>query len=481
MDLVPATDSGHGAYTGEASRRSSPVGWRRARSWTQTLSVILFIGLVFSVKTPWGRVLPHDLFVRFDPLVALLNSVAARCVAEHALLALGFLLLTALMGRVFCGWICPLGAAIDAVGALTGRKRRQVSLLRLGSIRFWLLGGLVGAAVFRLNFAQWLDPLVMSARALHVPTGAKVGLTVALAAWGLLATAMGLSLLARRFWCRALCPLGALLSVVGARARFRRRMAEGCRTCGACTTECPLGNPAGDAAGDCLLCRRCESVCSQQAIHFAWRSCGAQEGTPASAKLGFDRSKRRMFGVLGGLVIGGVAGFSLRGRPSRPVLRPPGAKREREFSARCVGCGACWTVCPTGGLRPVLAWTRLETAFSPELVPRIGPCLPECVACGTVCPTGAIGRLTPQKKLLARIGVAVIDRERCLPWAGVQRCVICVDACPPPCRAIELRKIESGKFLPVVDASRCTGCGICEHRCPAPGDAAIRVKASACF
>ncbi|MBM3891364.1 MAG: 4Fe-4S dicluster domain-containing protein [Verrucomicrobia bacterium] len=110
------------------------------------------------------------------------------------------------------------------------------------------------------------------------------------------------------------------------------------------------------------------------------------------------------------------------------------------------------------------------------LAPRVGPCLPHCTACGEACPSGAIAKLSAGQKLVVRIGVAVLDEGRCLPWAFQQRCVICLDACPAEFRAIELRPIAPREFRPYVVESACTGCGICEHRCPVPGEAAIRVR-----
>ena len=165
-------------------------------------------------------------------------------------------------------------------------------------------------------------------------------------------------------------------------------------------------------------------------------------------------------------------------RRSGPTpLRPPGAPNERRFAARCVGCGACLVVCPTGGLLPLVSAHRLDAAFSPRLVPRVGPCLEECTACSEVCPTGAIEKISAKDKARIPIGLAVLDRSRCLPWARGERCVICLDACPSDYGAIELRPTQSGPFHPYVKRSLCTGCGICEHKCPLEGESAIRVIA----
>ncbi|MDY0166826.1 MAG: 4Fe-4S dicluster domain-containing protein [Thermoguttaceae bacterium] len=132
-------------------------------------------------------------------------------------------------------------------------------------------------------------------------------------------------------------------------------------------------------------------------------------------------------------------------------------------------------VCPTEGLLPQLSFARLDAAFAPQLVPRQGPCLPDCTACGEACSTGAIARISAEEKAAAPIGLAEIDHSRCLPWASGDRCTICLDACPPEYRAIELRRTGPGEFRPFVVESSCTGCGVCGHRCPLDGAAAIRV------
>ncbi|MHC4433391.1 MAG: 4Fe-4S dicluster domain-containing protein [Planctomycetota bacterium] len=108
-------------------------------------------------------------------------------------------------------------------------------------------------------------------------------------------------------------------------------------------------------------------------------------------------------------------------------------------------------------------------------MPRLGPCLSDCTACGQVCPTGAIARIPVESKKKIQIGLAVIDRARCQPWADGERCVICLDACPPDYGAIELRRTAAGEFRPYVREQQCTGCGICEHKCPTEGESAIRV------
>jgi len=214
---------------------------------------------------------------------------------------------------------------------------------------------------------------------------------------------------------------------------------------------------------------------SQGAISFQFaRPAPPWPAMPPQAQPA-DAGRRVMLMSLTGLVLGCAVPLSGKRQSQSAWLRPPGAVPEEQFLARCVGCGACLSVCPTGALQPILSSSRLDALFSPQLVPRLGPCAPDCTACGGACFSGAIARFAVEQKPRLRVGVAVIDQARCLPWAEGQRCVVCVDACPPQCGAIQLRPIAPGQFRPVIEPSRCPGCGIREYRCPLPGQAAIRV------
>jgi ferredoxin len=160
-------------------------------------------------------------------------------------------------------------------------------------------------------------------------------------------------------------------------------------------------------------------------------------------------------------------------------------KDEAEFLSACIRCGACFDVCPTSGLQPALTQAGASGLWTPVLQPRLGFCDYTCTACGHVCPTGAIPPLRLSTKRRQVIGVAVIDRNTCLPWAQNTTCAVCWELCPVPKRAIKLGKGRtvvgpSGGELwirnPSVVSERCTGCGICENRCPVQGTPAITVR-----
>ncbi|HOK45469.1 MAG TPA: 4Fe-4S dicluster domain-containing protein [Bryobacteraceae bacterium] len=168
---------------------------------------------------------------------------------------------------------------------------------------------------------------------------------------------------------------------------------------------------------------------------------------------------------------------------SPALIRPPGAVAEDEFLARCVRCGECMRVCPTNALQPARGeggWTALWT---PVLNMKTGYCEYECNLCSQVCPTHAIESLTLEQKQKVRIGTAFFDRNRCLPYASARTCIVCEEHCPTPKKAIWFEEVSvlrpDGQRItvkqPRVDLELCTGCGICENKCPIADERGVRV------
>jgi ferredoxin len=197
---------------------------------------------------------------------------------------------------------------------------------------------------------------------------------------------------------------------------------------------------------------------------------------PSAAKLDL---KRR------GLIVGGIAGASTallarssalgQGRTFSPeLIRPPGSTAEDDFLAKCIRCGECMKVCPTNAIQPALNEGGITGLWTPVLKMRLGYCEYECTLCSQVCPTQAIQRMPLEEKQKIKIGLAFFDRNRCLPYASARTCIVCEEHCPTPKKAIwfeEVQVMTSAKTLttvkqPHVDPALCTGCGICETKCP---------------
>ena len=513
---------------------------RKARTISQIFFLLVFFALlVLTTMRPASTGSsdihlrgPLRLFFLLDPLVAISNALATHALYRGLLLSLIVLLPTLFFGRFFCGWICPMGTLQHFIGGMRSEAKRGKQRLESNRYKRWqtikyviLIAGLV-AAVFGSMAIGTLDPFSLLVRSLglallpafnfatraiiapmehsqfaairtageslHTALQATVldfrqaHFTQALVLGILFLLILWASLRVTRFWCRALCPLGALLGAVSRWSILGlHKDPDKCDNCNRCLLNCQGGDdPLGTVPwhkSECLTCLNCVDSCPQHALKFQLFRNEREVATP-------DLGRRR---TLTGLAAGAAAVPLMRANTGlgksrdERLLRPPGAVDEADFLSRCIRCGECMKVCPNNSLHPTLTQAGLEGLWTPTLVPRIGYCEPSCVLCSEVCPTGAIWQLTPnQKGWVAgnatqqnqpiRLGTAFYDRGRCLPWALATDCIVCEEWCPVSPKAIyveEAQVVDSAgntKTLkqPRVDPSRCVGCGACEYACP---------------
>jgi MauM/NapG family ferredoxin protein len=165
------------------------------------------------------------------------------------------------------------------------------------------------------------------------------------------------------------------------------------------------------------------------------------------------------------------------------LVRPPGALEEGEFLGKCIRCGECMKVCPTNAIQPAMFEAGLEEMWTPVLKQELAYCEYKCNMCTQVCPTGAIQKMTLEEKKKVKIGLAHVDKSRCLPYAYARMCQVCYEHCPLPEKAITLTDVKvmtaSDTSItvkqPHVNIDLCIGCGICQNKCPVSDQAAIRV------
>ena len=556
-DVVSQQPLGAWRTRGAAKR---PLSVHRFRRVIQTAFLLLFLALLTLTVWPVGSLFLGG-FLLSDPLLAI-NSLANGVVKWELLLAIPVILSPLFIGRAFCGYVCPLGFLVELFGPR--RERHPGDRTRKVLRRVPLFGLVVVVMMILLGSAAFLvfDPLSIFTRSVttlvypalsrgltlagdllyKVPpfrgavdsvtnflTGRivfsqglvyKLQLVILIMFVGILAV----SYFERRLWCRHLCPLGALLGLVGRGAIFGRVVdAEKCSSCEACAAKCPMDAIRDEGCStDTSRCQgglECKDACPQQAIRWGYKPRRQYE---------YDPSRRALLKGAGLAFIGTFFLFSGLGRIQRNsmLIRPPGARNEESFLATCARCGQCLKVCPTNVIQPAVFAAGVEGFFTPQLDFRHGYCDWNCNECGKVCPTQAIRKLTLEKKRVTMIGRAYVDRNRCIPWSEGRECLVCQELCPTPSKAVifgvgdavfqggrvppNLDTSEGGSSaseggssateggssagassstdtssatpatipvkLPYVVPELCIGCGICEFNCPVNNEAAIRVR-----
>lgn len=500
--------------------------WVVLRRLSQTSFLLLFVYVLWSTTYPLNGPISPQLLFKINPLVMIFTSISERVVLPGIAIAAAVLALTVLLGRFFCGWLCPLGSTADLVGCFRGkgeRGREEIDSVntKLKKPKFFLLAAITVFALTGLQLAWIFDPLATFARFVSlnlIPTvtfavdksfawvisnfnlrgpvydlyrslkSSLLGINIhffshSFAIFIFFAAICGSALYVPRLWCRCLCPLGAIYAMTAKAALMSRTVSE-CKNCKTCKSNCRMGAIRDDSSysrGECILCMDCIYDCPTNITRFAWplpKKIRPVSGVSTAHKEGIER---RDFLLLSILAVSSL-GFRfdlLRSRRERNVIRPPAALEEDEFINRCVRCGNCMKVCPTNGLQPVSFQSGLQGVWTPQLVPEIGYCEYNCTLCGRTCPTGAIRRLSLEQKHAAVLGLAKIDRSICIPWKENRQCVVCEEHCPTPDKAIKLKTdIVDGVTVlrPLVDGNLCVGCGICQTKCPTSPIRSIKVS-----
>jgi len=426
------------------------------------------------------RAWPVNWFLQLDPLVAFGTILTTQKLYWPLLWALASVILTIIFGRFFCGWVCPFGSLHHFVGFLSNRKKKLSQKIQLNKyrkaqcIKYFILVVFLAMAAFPSVGVTLqtglLDPIPLVTRSFNLvllPIAdraanlASVTIRFYELGWLILAiflTAVFLNLIIPRFYCRFICPLGALFGILGRFAIWRigKNQTE-CIDCKLCERSCEGGcEPSGNIRiSECVLCFNCRRDCKQQLISYQTQPSLAGEITnPDISRRGFVLSLASGVFAVPAVRLSNKLGSNWHHK----VIRPPGALAEKEFLKRCIKCGQCMRVCPTNVIQPGSIEAGLENLWTPILNPRIGSsgCQLNCVACGQVCPTSAIRPITLSEKLgidefadvgPIKMGTAFFDRNRCLPWAMDKPCIVCEENCPVSPKAIYTRE----EFITVRD------------------------------
>ena len=475
------------------------------RRTTQIALFCLFTLFFFMTTQNLHSVLgvPVNLFMTMDFLNTLKNSIASHHIPIYALgPGIFILLLTLWGGRIFCGWICPLGTSIDIGDKLLFRKGRLFYSKKRSDTRFfrdWKYGYLLvglGALVFGVDVLSFGDPISLITRTFtfcfyapvayiwngvinvgaHVGVGRVVdslggnmdtwsiqtlsywnGLPVLLMFMGVI----GLSGYQERFWCRNLCPYGGLLALVSRISILRHFIkADGCIHCKKCEFQSRMGSyenldknakePIQHSISECIQCFRCETVCPTDVIQIQARiPAGIKEALKLAPKgealrpepqTSIDLGRR---GVIGGIAAGMLYATAAKGNAGEYQ----GVMRRYHHNNKA--------------MRPPAALPESEF---------LAACT-RCAECMKVCPTNALQPATFET------GIQGLWTPLLVPSTGpcAEKCTSCGDVCPtgairPFTWQDKRYKLKMG--LANVNRSTCVAwnggrdCIVCAEVCP---------------
>jgi polyferredoxin len=502
-------------------------------------ALFIWFCIVSTLGDQWRQLRgwPVNWILELDPLVGLGTLLSTGTLYAGLLWSLATVVLTILLGRFFCGWMCPLGSIHQFTGYLAKRKKSikmRVELNRYHpaqSLKYWVLVFLLSmagagmaidvlrlprtatvglAAVIALGLSaiiilvirpmavnvknavaavlligggwvlisflfpgDWrptpslqiglLDPIPLVYRSINLivlPLIDRTNLMISssprlYAGTWLIATifliSVALNLISPRFYCRFVCPLGALFGVLGRFALWRiGKVRKECIDCHLCEKNCEgaCQPTTRIRTAECVLCLNCIDDCHHGLMGYrSVPSAGGEIVTP-------DLSRREFLVA----AVSGAAAIPLLRIGGRPgpdwnpnLVRPPGSLAEEQFLSRCIKCGQCMRICPTNVIHPAGLTAGLEGLWTPVLNFRIGTsgCQYNCIACGNLCPTAAIRPISLEERQginryaaqgPIKIGTAFVDRGRCLPWAMDRPCIVCQENCPVSPKAIFTRE-----------------------------------------
>ena len=232
----------------------------------------VLILIIYSITNPSS---PIKLIWRLDPIISLNAILTGTSVPFFSLIPAVIMIIAAIFfGRIFCGWVCPMGLIQDF--SSFGKKKKWIpEWFRLIKYAI-LLGGLILPVFLDWTFLEWLTPLPLFTQAL-VPFRVGISWThggIAIFILSVIFSAVS----EKRAWCRYICPLGAVLSLSSIFKYLRMRVEKDkCINCLKCDKHCSMGvmdveNQSGlrwDT--ECILCINCRDLCPTNAIRVSKR------------------------------------------------------------------------------------------------------------------------------------------------------------------------------------------------------------------
>ena len=466
------------------------------------------------------------LFLDFTGVIHHWLGWMAKVQALEAVLAINtvviavLVLLTLILGRIYCSVICPLGVMQDLFGWIGKRAKKnrysyspEKRWLRYTMLVVFIAPLVTGGGIIVQLLAPYsafgrimtmiLQPVwkwgnnLLAAMAESMDSYAFYEVDVWLKSMPvLLIAALTLLILLLLAWrngrtyCNTICPVGTVLSFFSRFSLLKIHFdSDKCRNCSLCSKNCKAAcidyKTHTVDHSRCVTCGDCLDSCKFGALKYGLspkHKKTEENSTPADAG-------KRSFLVASAMVTtaaalaqeekivdGGFADLEDKVAPTRQTpLTPPGSLSDKNLSQRCTGCQLCVSECPNHVLRPS---TDLMHLMQPTMSYERGFCRPECTRCSDVCPAGAIRPLDDIEKSSIQIGHAVWIKKNCIPVTKGVECGNCANHCPAG--AIEMVALdeedEESPFVPAINESACIGCGACEYVCPSRPFSAIYVE-----
>ncbi len=239
----------------------------RARSRQQIRRVLLVITFLL---------IPVTIFY-ISPIVVMMGA-GEGIVAGGLLLYIALFLVSLVAGRLWCGWLCPMGACQELCQPVMKRTVPDGwrNTIKYGVTVLWL--GMLGYSFMKAGGISAVDPFYGTVSGISI-TSLQILMIVVIIFSSIVIVAF---IAGRRGFCHVLCPIAAIMvagrkirSLVGWPALELTGEGDRCIDCGKCSKKCPMGLDVQGMVrkdsmehADCILCAACADTCPRQAITY---------------------------------------------------------------------------------------------------------------------------------------------------------------------------------------------------------------------
>ena len=480
------------------------------------LAAVMFIGITWLFVDFTGTAYHYVGFAKLQLLEALL--------AGNFIVIAFLLVLTLLLGRIYCSIICPLGILQDIFGWLGKKQKKnrytyskEIKWLRYSMLIVFVIAFFAGIgtlfqllapySTFGIIATNLLQPIYLGVNNIlasiaeyydsylfyHSEIWMRALPSFIISAV-MLVILFVLAWRNGRTYCNTICPIGTILALLNRFSWLKIHFdADKCKNCSLCTKNCKSAcidyKTHSVDYSRCVVCGDCINSCKFGALRYDNARLHDKHQSDIKQQTSDVDKGRRSFLLSSTLlataalaqqkdklVDGGLAEIEDKVAPTRQTLLvPPGSQSKQHFTQHCTGCQLCITECPNQVLRPssdLLHW------MLPTMSYERGYCRPECNHCSEVCPAGAIKPIKVEEKASTQIGHAVWIKKNCVVLTDEVECGNCARHCPSG--AIEMvpsdPENDESPYVPAVNEARCIGCGACEYVCPARPFSAIYVE-----